>query len=199
MNTHNHSAQQGLRASLWKGNFVLSIGWKQLVVQGVLLIIFGVMTFIWTGAMSLSLIVLWGAFAFVDGITQLVAAFGTKTSGGLKALYIIGGIFSIIAGLIALFRPILSGVALAWVIGIWLIARAIIEVYAAFAVDSGSDRWWRLLGAVFYGIVGIFIVGNPAAGFVTLVIYIGISALFAGIFFLIAGLRARKAVNELAA
>ena len=45
--------------------------------------------------------------------------------------------------------------ALAWVIGIWLIARAIIEVYAAFAVDSGSDRWWRLLGAVFYGIVGL--------------------------------------------
>ena len=178
---------------------MLSIGWKQLVVQGVFAIIFGILALVWPGVTALSLVVLWGAFAFVDGITQLVAAFGTKTSGGIRLLFIIGGILSIIAGLIALFNPLISSVALTWVLGVWLIARAIMEVYAAFAIESGSDRWWRLLGGVLYGIAGVLLVANPVSGVAAIVLYLGLLALTAGIFFVIAGLRARKAINELTA
>ena len=47
--------------------------WKRLVVHGVAAVFFGLATLVWPSITLWALVVLWGAFAFVDGVTALSA------------------------------------------------------------------------------------------------------------------------------
>ena len=40
----------------------------------------------------------------------------------------LSGILGVLAGIVCVFRPFSSAVALAWVLGIWLIVRGIVEI-----------------------------------------------------------------------
>ena len=48
--------------------------WKRLAVQGAAAVLFGLATLVWPHVTLWALVVLWGAFAFVDGVTALSAA-----------------------------------------------------------------------------------------------------------------------------
>jgi uncharacterized membrane protein HdeD (DUF308 family) len=48
--------------------------WWVLAVRGALAILFGVIAFAWPGITVAALVLLWGAYAFVDGVFALVAA-----------------------------------------------------------------------------------------------------------------------------
>ena len=48
--------------------------WKRLAVHGAAAVIFGIATLVWPSITLWVLVVLWGAFACVDGVTALSAA-----------------------------------------------------------------------------------------------------------------------------
>jgi len=50
--------------------------WKRLAVQGAAALLFGLATLVWPSITLGALVLLWGAFAFVDGVTALSAAIG---------------------------------------------------------------------------------------------------------------------------
>src|SRR5262245_35907615 len=52
----------------------LARNWWLLMLRGIVSVIFGVMAFFWPGITLLALTLLYGAFAFVDGILCLTAA-----------------------------------------------------------------------------------------------------------------------------
>ena len=52
--------------------------WKRLAVQGAAAVIFGLATLVWPSITLGALVLLWGAFAFVDGVTALSAAIGDR-------------------------------------------------------------------------------------------------------------------------
>lgn len=56
-------------------------------------------------------------------------------------LYVIIGVVSVLAGIIAVTQPVYTAVSLTWAVGIWLIVRAGFEAYDAFAVEVGAMRW----------------------------------------------------------
>lgn len=59
----------------------------------------------------------------------------------------LSGILGVLAGIVCVFRPFSSAVALAWVLGIWLIVRGIVEIAAAFAHVHPRPRWLMVLVA----------------------------------------------------
>ena len=86
---------------------------------------------------------------------------------------------------------------LTWVIGLWLIIRAVWDLYAAFAyTEGGSARWLRVLGAVLLGIAGIIIVTHPGTAALAFTVWIGLLALLWGVLLVVAGLMLRSAVNK---
>ena len=55
--------------------------WWLLLLRGIAAIVFGVLAFIWPGLTLVTLVLLYGAFALVDGVLSLVAAFTGSTKG----------------------------------------------------------------------------------------------------------------------
>ncbi len=66
----------------------LARNWWLILLRGLCAIIFGALTFAWPGVTLFTLVVLYGAFAFVDGILAIFAAIrgdGPAPAGGLPS------------------------------------------------------------------------------------------------------------------
>jgi uncharacterized membrane protein HdeD (DUF308 family) len=114
-------------------------GW--LVLQGVLGIIVGVMVFVWPGITALILLVLIAAWALVTGVLQIMAAITLRREIRNEWLLLIGGILSIIAGIILIVRPGVGALALILVIGIYAILYGIAQLVLGFRLRAiGTTR-----------------------------------------------------------
>ncbi len=167
------------------------VHWQVLVLQGVVAIVFGVLAMARPVTTGLSLVVLWGIFALVDGLAAFAGVFSAE--GGLRrTLLLLVGVISVLAGLIALFNPLYAAVTLTWVLGIWLLVRGVLEGYSALTFSDGSTRWLRLLGAVFLVVAGGLFVANPGAAALGIALWLGLFALLAGTTLVAAGLVLRR-------
>src|SRR5919204_2731003 len=61
----------GLGSTMLHG---LAKNWWLMLLRGIAAIIFGVLAFVWPGLTLLTLILLYGAFAFADGVLAIAAA-----------------------------------------------------------------------------------------------------------------------------
>ena len=92
--------------------------WKRLAVHGVAAVFFGLAALVWPGITLYALVLLWGAFALVDGITALSAAIGDRLliDRGWVAF---SGVTGIGAGIVTFLWPSMTALALLVVIATW--------------------------------------------------------------------------------
>jgi uncharacterized membrane protein HdeD (DUF308 family) len=152
-------------------------GWWLLLVIGVLSIAAGVIILIKPGDSLATLAVIAGIFLLVDGILELAASLiaGTPGRGSLALL----GVLTAIVGVLLIRHPIQGVVAIALLIGIWLIAVGVIRIIAAF--DLYENRGWNIFAGAVELLAGIVIVSDPNIGFATLALFVGIAFILNGI------------------
>ncbi len=167
-----------------------------MIVMGVLAIIFGILGVAWPVTTALALVILWGIYALADGIAALGMAF-QPIGASAKLFFILTGIVGVLAGLLAVFRPISSAEALTWVLGLWLIARGILEIVSAFGGGAGNARWLLLLGGVLWIIAGWIFASHPGVSALAIATWLGMLAIFWGIFAVVAGWMARSELKRL--
>jgi uncharacterized membrane protein HdeD (DUF308 family) len=163
-------------------------GWWTLLLRGILAVLFGVMAFVWPVATLAALVLLWGAFALVDGVFAIIT--GAKSRWWSVLVF---GIFGVAAGLIALFLPGITALALLMVVAVWAMVRGAFEIVAAIRLRKElSDEWLLILGGAASIAFGILMVMFPGAGALALVWLIGLQALVAGAFLFALAFRLRR-------
>jgi uncharacterized membrane protein HdeD (DUF308 family) len=173
----------------------LDDNWVWLLVRGVIAMLFGLMAMIWPGITALALAVVWGVWALIDGVVNLVAAFQKGATGkGWKIFY---GIVSVLAGLVAIVHPFDVALVLTWILGIWFIVAAIFQGAGAFSSTRTRPRWMLIVSAVLSLVIGILFVAKPGVGVLSIVLWIGIVAIVWGIVLVIAAFAARSLGKEI--
>ena len=158
----------------------LTTNWWAWLIRGILAIIFGVIAFTQPTTTALALVYVFGIYAIAEGILNIWAALSGKADS--RFWYIIWGLISIIAGIIAFANPILTGLTLVIVIGAWAIVTGIFEIIAGIKLrDEIEGEFWLILGGILSVIFGILIWRNVAVGALTIVSLIGIYAILFGI------------------
>jgi uncharacterized membrane protein HdeD (DUF308 family) len=76
----------------------LAKGWWLLLLRGIAAIAFGVLAFLWPGLTLVTLVLLYGAFALVDGVLSLVAAFTGSAKPVPTWWLVVVGLLGIAAG-----------------------------------------------------------------------------------------------------
>lgn len=169
----------------------LDASWKDLMLRGVLGVVFGILAMAWPVKTVLALVLLWGAWALVDGVAAILQATHSDTVTA-RFLAVLAGILAIGAGVLALFRPGLTAVTLVWLLGLWLIARGVVSLVVALAAARGNARWLVLLTAAIDVLLGAVLVANPGRSALGIAVFIGVLAMVWGATFIALALTVRR-------
>lgn len=159
----------------------LASRWWALLVRGLVAVLFGVFAFMMPGASLLGLIFVWGAYALVSGILELVVA-TQRGRGNLRwGWYVFEGLVSIAAGIVAFAWPGITALALAMVIAVWAILTGVAAIGAAIELRKVLSGEWLLAATGVMSIAfGVLVVAFPVAGVVSIVWLIGAYAVIFG-------------------
>lgn len=167
---------------------LLTQKWWAVALRGVLAIVFGIVALAFPGATLVSLALVFGAYAFVDGVFAIVSAFGRR--GREAVWYVLDGILGIAAGVATFFFPGITAQALVYLIGVWAILTGIFEVIAGFELPIKRD-WLLVLAGIASIVFGVLVFVYPVSGALTIAWLIGAYALVFGVSMLVFGLRLR--------
>ena len=167
--------------------------WWALALRGAIAILFGLAAFLRPGIALGALIVLFGAYALVDGVFSIVGVFGGTRAGTPRWLLLVEGVAGILAGVIAFIFPVLTAVVFLYLIAAWAIVTGISEIATAIRLRREIQGEWALIvGGILSVIFGVLLaVVGPLAGILSLIWLIGVYAVAFGILLLIAALRVR--------
>ena len=172
--------------------FVAITNWWALVLRGVVAILFGLMTFVWPQITLATLVLLFGAYAIVDGIFAIVAGVRAPREFARWWVLLIEGILSVIAGLFAFAIPGITALILLGLIAAWAIITGVVEIIAAIQLRKEiSGEWILALSGIASIIFGVLLLLNPGAGALAVLWLIGAYAILFGILLVALGFKLR--------
>ena len=173
---------------------VISRNWWALALRGLLAILFGVAAFVVPGITLFVLVILFGAYMFVDGVLAIAAAVRAARNEARWWVLAAEGILGVLAGAIAFAWPSITALALLYVVAAWAIVTGILEIAGAVRLRREIVGEWALgLSGVLSLLFGVLLVVIPApAGILSLLWLIGAYAIAFGVMLLVLAFRVRN-------
>ena len=169
--------------------------WWSFVLRGILALLFAVSAWAYPGLTLWLLIVFFGAYVLVDGITQILMAFRKKLWW-----YVLSGLVGVVAGLLTFLWPGITGLVLLLFIGFWALMKGILEIVEAIQLRKEIEgEWLMILSGLASILFAIVVLLRPGAGALAIAWIIGIYAFLFGLISIFLGLKLRglkKAVEQ---
>jgi uncharacterized membrane protein HdeD (DUF308 family) len=168
------------------------------LVRGIAAILFGILALVWPKLTLSALVLLFGVFAVIAGITAVAAALRNTQEQGWGFL-LFEGILGILAGAVALIWPGITALAFLYLLAAWAILTGILEIVAplSFPMSGGRAALMVLTGLISI-VFGILIAAQPSSGLLAVVWLIGVYAILLGIMYVVVYFQSRSLQTGLA-
>lgn len=174
------------------GTVELARWWWTYILRGVIAIAFGVVAFVSPPATIAALVLLFGAWALVDGVFHIAGAIRDRSRNRSWWLAVLEGVVSIIAGALALAFPAFAAVSLLLIIAAWSIVTGVVEVVMAIRLrEQITGELWLAIAGILSIVFGVLLILFPTSGAITIVWIIGAFAIVFGIAMIALGWRLR--------
>jgi uncharacterized membrane protein HdeD (DUF308 family) len=171
----------------------LARNWWVVLLRGIAGILFGLATFFAPGISLTALVLLFGAFAFVDGLLALVSAIRRRGSTDRWWVLVLQGLAGIAVGIATAVWPDITALALVYLIAAWALVTGGLEIAAAIRLRKVITREWLLaLAGIASVALGIVLILFPRPGALALVLWIGAYALVSGVLLTVLAFRLRS-------
>jgi len=171
----------------------LARSWWLLALRGVAGILFGIGAFVWPGATLAALVLLFGAYALVDGVFALIAGISMRRQMNRWWLIALEGVAGIILGLLTFRSPDVTALVLLTFIAVWSIITGIFAIVTAVQLRKViANEWLMILSGVVSIIFGALLIVQPGPGALSIVWLLGAYALLFGILTLMLSFRLRS-------
>lgn len=110
--------------------------WWAVLLQGIVGIIIGLATFFWPSITAIGLYSFIGAWAIITGLLEIVSAIQYRQVIADEWTLVVGGVFSIIFGVLMFVFPLAGAVSLAWLVSVYAIAFGFSETVLSFRLYS---------------------------------------------------------------
>ncbi|HUM13195.1 MAG TPA: HdeD family acid-resistance protein [Myxococcaceae bacterium] len=170
----------------------LARNWGWIALRGALAVVFGILAIAWPGSAFAAIVILFGAYAFVDGVFALVALFRGAGKDRFWAL-VLEAIVGIGIGILTIVRPAATALALLYYVGIWAILTGILELVAAIRLRKEiTGEFWLGLAGVLSIAFGVLLFVTPDSAALALTLWIGAYAIIFGVMLLLLAFRMRR-------
>jgi uncharacterized membrane protein HdeD (DUF308 family) len=175
---------------------VLAKNWWAVGIRGVIGILFGLVALFLPGATMLSLVLVFAAYAFVDGVFAIVSAVRAARERERWGYLLLEGIVDIAAAAVAVFWPGITVVAFVFVVAFWAIFTGVLELMAAFRLDFIDGRGWLIFGGIVSVLYGVLLIVAPMIGAVVLTWWLGAYALVFGVCLVVLAFKLRARLES---
>ena len=173
-------------------NAVLADNWWAVALRGVLSICFGIASFAAPVATMLALVLICGAYSFVDGCFNIVMAVRGARTNERWGLLLLNGLLGILAGVAAAVWPGMTVLVFVMMIASWAVVSGGLMLGTAFGLKISHGRWLLACGAILSLIYGLLLFTSPLVGAVVLTWWVGIYALVFGAILIALALKLRS-------
>jgi uncharacterized membrane protein HdeD (DUF308 family) len=143
---------------------VLAGNWWMFALRGVLAILFALFAFTRPDITFAFLVMLFGAYAFFDGLFAVGAALEGASLTQHWWAVMLEGVIGLTIGVLTFAAPPAVGLGLIWAIAFWAILTGIFEIIAAIRLrHSVSGEWWLGAAGVVSILLGLLVFANPGA------------------------------------
>ena len=153
---------------------------RALVLRGLVTIAFGVALLVWPSISLAVLIVLFGAFAVIDGGLILTMGLQLPSDTTARAVAVVAGALAIVVGVVTFFRPGATELVLLVLIALRAIVIGVAEVVTAVHLGRDVAGWLLALVGLLSITFGALLLIYPGAGLIALVWVIGAYAVVVG-------------------
>lgn len=172
--------------------------WWMLALRGVLAVIFGIVALVWPTITLEVLVILFGAYTLLDGISLLATSLTNRKQYPQWGRWLLSGILSLIIGILAFVWPEITALALLLLIAVRSIIVGVFEIMAAIQLRKEITGEWLLgLSGVLSILFGILLVIQPESGTIAIVSLIGIYAILFGTILFVLALRMKSIGSHL--
>jgi uncharacterized membrane protein HdeD (DUF308 family) len=179
---------------------VLARYWWTTLLRGVVWILFGLTTFVLPRISLLTLTLVFGFFALVDGVAHVVSAFGGRQESGKWWVLLISGIAGILVGVLTFVSPGITAIGLLFYIAAWAIFTGILAIVAAIHLRKEIEgEFWLALAGLASVLFGVVLVARPGAGALALLWLIASYAIAFGVILIVLAFRARAFAGHVSA
>ena len=168
---------------------ILARNWWAFVFRGIAAVLFGILALAMPGAAMLSLVLVFAAYAIVDGIFAIIAAVRAAKAHERWGILVLEGIVNILAAVTAIAWPGLTVLVFVTLIAVWALVTGGLLLAAGFKMDADHGRWWMILGAVASILLGFSLLAAPLIGAVVLTTWIAAYAIVFGVAMLVLAFR----------
>lgn len=177
---------------------VMSGNWWVPTLRGAIAVLFGIGAFVYPLFVSVLGVALFAAFAFVEGVFALVAAFGLGLPASQRTLLVLAGLLGLAVGAAAVLFPALAALSLVVFVGWWSIVSGVFQIIVAIEYRKVIEGEWLLaLSGALSIIFGGLLVWMPGVGLITLTWIFGAYAIVIGLMLVGLGLKLRSLQTSL--
>ena len=176
---------------------LLAKNWWLVALRGVAAILFGVLAAIVPGLTLALLVMLFGAYALIEGGFNVIAALRGATGDRPWWALLLEGLVSVVAGVIAFVMPGLTALALVYLIAGWAILTGVLEIAAAVGLRKHiTGEWWLALSGVLSIAFGVLVAFFPGAGALAMVLWVGAYSIVFGVLLLAVAFKLRRVRDD---
>lgn len=176
---------------------MLAQGWKIVLFRGILAIVFGLLVWISPEISLTTLILLFGSFAFADGILSILSAVHGRDHHPDWWILLLSGLIGVLMGILTFSAPNLTALALLFYIAIWVMVSGVLQILIAIRLRKEIDgEWLQMLGGLASVVFGVLLIAQPAEGILTLLWLLALYAIVIGVFLVITALKLRPILNS---
>lgn len=177
---------------------ILSRFWWMILLRGLVAILFGILILARPGISLLSLVIVFGAFALVDGVSNVVTAWGGRREHEHWWVLFFAGLAGIVLGVLTFVNPGVTALVLLFYIAVWAILTGVMQMVAAIRLrkEIEGELWLGLAGLASV-VFGVILISRPGDGALAVLWLIGAYALAYGVLLLILAIRARLFAGRL--
>lgn len=173
--------------------YVLASKWWAVLLRGLAALLFGILTFVWPGISLTALVFLFGAYALVNGLFTVVAAFEAPQSYRHWWVLLLEGVFGVIAGVLSFVWPNITALVLLYLIAAWAVVTGAFEIAAAVRLRKVlTGEWLLALSGVLSVLFGALLAAWPGAGALAVLWLIGAYAVVLGVLLLTLAFKLRR-------
>jgi uncharacterized membrane protein HdeD (DUF308 family) len=170
-----------------------------LIIRGIVGIVIGLLAFGWPGITIAVLVAIFGAYAFIDGITNLILGLTHRPRHGRSWALIFQGLAGMAAGVLTFVWPGITALVLVWFIAAWAIVTGVFEIVAAIRLRRVvTGEWLLVLSAILSLMFGVLVFAFPGAGALSIAWLLGAYAAATGVILVALGIRLRSYVAAIA-